>query len=510
MNSGMDTQPSNIVKKPLRIMKFGGTSVGDAARIRKVVEIIRDAAHDGELVVVVSAMSGVTNRLIEAARQAEAGNRAEVEAIFVELRERHQAAVSTLIRSIPTWSRTNRELRQIFEQGERLCQGTILLRELTVRANESILSLGERLSARLVAAALAECGERSEAIDATELVVTDSCHGAAEPLASPTRERCESRLRPLLQRGAVPIVTGFIGATAAGTLTTLGRGGSDYSATILGAALDADEVTIWTDVDGLMTADPRSVPGAATITEISYREAAELAHFGAKVLHPKTLRAIAQCGIPLWIRNTFFPERPGTRVTPDGSTGEGVKGLTATSDVALITVRSRGLEGGPDVLPRTLAATAAARPTILLISQTSPQNEIRLVVPSSVAERTVEALSSEFAHDLIHGNVEDISVDKNIAVVTVVGRNMRRSESVARVFAALGRENVNLIAIAQGSSEGNISFIVMQHEVKHALCAIHQEFQLSVMASRPLPVRSVDVGSATWQYESHKQTASAD
>jgi aspartokinase/homoserine dehydrogenase 1 len=364
----MDMQSSDMVKKPLRIMKFGGTSVGDATRIRKVVEIVRDAAREYEVVVVVSAMSGVTNRLVEAAKESEAGNREAVATIFEELRERHHAVVNALIHSFGVRSRIGRELRLVFEEGERLCQGTMLLQELTARAHDSISSLGERLSAPLVAAALAEGGVGSEAIEATQIVVTDTCHGSADPLMSPTRQRCESRLRPVLRRGIVPVVTGFIGATEEGVLTTLGRGGSDYSSTILGAALDADEVIIWTDVDGLMTADPRLVPGATTIPEISYREAAELAHFGAKVLHPKTLRAVTECGIPLWIRNTFFPERPGTRVTPAGSpTDMGVKGLTATTDVGLITVGGPGIVGVPDVLGRTFSTTAAVRANVLLI-----------------------------------------------------------------------------------------------------------------------------------------------
>ena len=264
-------------------MKFGGTSVGDASAIQKVVDIIREASRDRDLVVVVSAMSGVTNQLIEAATQAQAGHRQAVETIFEQLRKRHDAVVSALIHSVPARTRIDRQMDKIFREGERLCQGTDLLRELTLRARDSISSLGERLSAPLIAAALTERGVASEAIEATELIQTDSCHGCADPRMDVTGERCEARLRPLLQKGVVPVVTGFIGATAEGVLTTLGRGGSDYSATILGAALEADEVTIWTDVDGLMTADPRLVPGASTIPEISYREAAELAHFGAKV-----------------------------------------------------------------------------------------------------------------------------------------------------------------------------------------------------------------------------------
>jgi bifunctional aspartokinase / homoserine dehydrogenase 1 len=499
------------VKRPLRVVKFGGTSVGDAPRIRRVVEIVRDAARESDLVVVVSAMSGVTNKLVEAAAHSEAGNREAVERIFEELRERHRAVVGSLIHSIPVRSRIHHDVEQVFQEGERLCQGTTLLRELTLRARDAISSLGERLSAPIVAAALAECGVSSEAIEATELVVTDSCHGAADPLMDLTRNRCEIRLRPLLRQGVIPVVTGFIGATTDGILTTLGRGGSDYSATILGAALAADEVIIWTDVDGLMTADPRLVPDAATIPEISYREAAELAHFGAKVLHPKTISAVTPCGIPLWIRNTFSPELPGTRVTPAGpATNGGVKGLTAISDVALITVGGPGIVGVPDVLGRTFATTAAVRANVLLISQSSSQNDICLVVSSSVAEHTVKALRREFAQDLAHEKVEHITLDQTIAIVTVVGKNMRGSGTVGRTFTALGRENVNIVAIAQGSSECNISFVVSKEDVKAALETTHREFQLGALDSRRLAAKSASVSPAAWQYESEQRTASAD
>ena len=278
------------------------------------------------------------------------------------------------------------------------------------------------------------------------------------------------------------MVTGFIGATADGMLTTLGRGGSDYSATILGAALDADEVIIWTDVDGLMTADPRLVPDAVTIPEISYREAAELAHFGAKVLHPKTISAVTACGIPLWIRNTFSPDLPGTRITPDGSSADaGVKGLTAITEVVLITVGGPGIVGVPDVLGRTFATTAAVRANVLLITQSSSQNDICLVVASSAAQSTVEALRREFAQDLAHEKVEHITLDPTVAIVTVVGKKMRSSGAVGRTFSALSRENVNVVAIAQGSSECNISFVVPEWDVKAALEATHREFDLGTL-----------------------------
>ena len=254
--------PRRNAKKPLRVMKFGGTSVGNASSIEKVVSIVLSAARESNVVVVVSAMSGVTNKLVEAAAHSEAGNSQQVVAIFRELHLRHETAAASLIRSDETRQRITRKFQQLFEDCERLCHAAIRRRELRLPERDAISGLGERLSAPLVAAALAEAGLASEAVEATELVITDSCHGAAEPFMDLTRERCEARLHPLLLQGIVPVVTGFIGATVDGALTTLGRNSSDFSGTIMGAALDADEVTLWTDVNGVLTADPRLVPEA--------------------------------------------------------------------------------------------------------------------------------------------------------------------------------------------------------------------------------------------------------
>ncbi len=473
------------MKKPLRVMKFGGTSVGDAACIARVAQILRDASRKDAVVAVVSAMSGVTNRLIEAAARSEAGDREQVDIIFAALRQQHETALHALIQDPERRKQVAARLGKIFSEGERLYQGTALLREVTPRALDAISSLGERLSAPLVAGALGEIGARSEAVEATELIVTDSYHGGADPLMNRTRERSEARLLPILEQGVVPVVTGFIGATEDGVLTTLGRGGSDYSATILGAALSADEIIIWTDVDGVLTADPRLVPDARTIPEISYREATELAYFGAKVLHPKTLRAVEQAGIPVWIRNSFAPERTGTKITPKGrSNGGGVKALTAIRDVALITVGGPGIVGVPDVVGRTFSTTAQVRANVLLISQSSSQNDICFIVAASDAKRTVEALRDEFAQDVAHEKVEHITLDPNIAIVAVVGENMRGTPGVAgRTFIALGRESVNIIAIAQGSSESNISFVVAEKDMKVALAATHREFGLSARSN---------------------------
>jgi aspartokinase/homoserine dehydrogenase 1 len=469
------------MKKPLRVMKFGGTSVGDASCIARVAKILKGATVEGPIVAVVSAMSGVTNRLIDAANLSALAEGKQVEVIFASLRLQHETALGSLIHDDAKRKRIAACLAKIFDEGERLCRGTAMLRELTPRSLDAISSLGERLSAPMVAGALSELGTPSEPVESTELIVTDSSHGGADPRMDRTRERSEARLRPLLAESVVPVVTGFIGATQDGVLTTLGRGGSDYSATILGAALGAGEVIIWTDVDGVMTADPRLVPEARTIPEISYREATELAYFGAKVLHPKTLHAVAQAGIPVWIRNSFTPERTGTKITPKGRTnGGGVKALTAIRDVALITIGGPGIVGLTDVVGRTFSTTAEVRASILLISQSSSQNDICFIVAAADAKRTVDALRKEFAQDVAHEKVEHITVDATIAIVAVVGENMRGTPGVAgRTFNAVGRENVNIIAIAQGSSETNISFVVFEKEMKAALAATHREFGLA-------------------------------
>ncbi|MGB8475163.1 MAG: aspartate kinase [Candidatus Acidiferrum sp.] len=473
------------MKPKLQVMKFGGTSVGDASRMARTAQIIARAARAGACVAVVSAMSGVTNLLIEAANRAAGGDKRPGTAVLEALRKQHEEALASLARDDKARKSVVEELETVLAEGSRLYEGTALLRELTPRTLDAISSLGERLSAPVVAAGLRELGVQSEAVNATRVIVTDAFHGGAEPRMDRTREACEARLRPLLDKGIVPVVTGFLGSTPEGILTTLGRGGSDYSATILGAALRADEVIIWTDVDGVLTADPRLVPDARTIPAISYREAAELAFFGAKVLHPKTLNPVMQAAIPVWIRNSFAPERPGTLITPAGrSTGGGVKALTAIQDVALISVGGPGIVGLPDVVGRTFSTTAELRANVLLISQSSSQNDICFIVSAGDAQRTVEALRKEFAQDLAHEKVEHITLDTNIAIVAVVGENMRGTPGVAgRTFNALGRENVNLIAIAQGSSESNISFVVEEKAMKTALITAHREFELGKPAN---------------------------
>ena len=469
----------------LCVMKFGGTSVGDAACMRRAAAIVQAAAAKGPVVVVVSAMSGVTNRLIDAARRAELGERESLPKLISDLGRQHSTALTELVGDLRAAAPVEKALAEVLAELDRLLQGTALLRELTPRVLDAISGIGERLSAPLVAGALLAIGVRSISISATEVIVTDHHHGRAEPLMPQTRQRSEARLRPLLNDGVVPVITGFIGATIEGVQTTLGRGGSDYSATILGAALGASETVIWTDVDGVKTADPRMVPEARTLPEISYNEAAELAYFGAKVLHPNTLRPVSAAGVPVWIRNSFAPERPGTRITAGGkSNGGGVKALTAIRDVALITVGGPGIVGLTDVLARSFAATAALRTNVLFVSQSSSQNDICFVIPSADEKRTVAALRKAFAPEIAEQTVEHVSANSSVAVVAVVGENMHGIPGMAgRTFAALGRENVNIIAIAQGSSEYNISFIVEAGAMQRAMTTLHKEFRLHEAAA---------------------------
>jgi aspartate kinase len=473
-------------KEKIRVMKFGGSSVGDATRIRRAAEIVAAAAKEGSVVAVVSAMGGVTNRLIEAAQASAAGNRDTAVQIAETLRKQHLEAVEDLVSHDDRRLLLAAEIEKIIEQVTGLCYGTALLRELTPRVLDEILSTGERLSARLLSNALCELGLKGVAVEATELIVTDNISGRADPLMSQTREKAATRLLTLIADDSVPVVTGFIGATAEGMLTTLGRGGSDYSATILGAALDAAEVIIWTDVDGVLTADPRLVPEARTLREISYNEAAELAYFGAKVLHPKTLRPVSEAGIPVWIRNSFAPERQGTKITATGHpTARGVKAITAISGVSLITVGGRGIVGLPGVAGKTFSAVANAQANVLLISQSSSQNDICFIINSEDEARTVEKLREAFAFDLAHQQIEHITVNPEIAIVAVVGDRMRGTPGISgRTFSALGRKGINIIAIAQGSSEYNVSFVVEASMMREAVQSLHSEFGLQRRASR--------------------------
>lgn len=476
----------------LQLMKFGGTSIGSADRIRGAAEIVKAGARELPVVVVVSAMAGVTNALIEAAQRSTSGDARASEELAKNLLERHTNALCALVQDTARQARIQAELEEIIQEAANRCRGVALLQELTPRALDAISGIGERLSARLMAGALNSTGVRARALEATQFLVTNETHGNARPLMKETRERARAALLPLAENDTVPVVTGFLGATREGIPTTLGRGASDFSATILAAALDASEVIIWTDVDGVLTADPRLVPEASLLDEVSYAEAAELSFFGAKVLHPSTLQPVRPRAIPVWIRNSFAPECRGTKIVANGSTApDGVKAVTAIRDVSLITVGGPEIVGVPDIAAWTFAATAEARARILLISQASSQDDICFVVHSGDAGRTVEALRQRFLLGVRSIELEHITVKEDVAIIAVVGDKMRGTPGIAgRVFGRLGREHINVIAIAQGSSENNISFLVEEGAMQRAVAAIHQEFRLDRIAERVLSARS--------------------
>lgn len=463
----------------LIVMKFGGTSVGSAERIAEAATLVARAVSEGHRVVAVtSAMSGITNLLVATAERAARGEWDP--SVRDELLRRHAAVAEQVILDPEARQQALASIGRRLDGMEKLCFGLSMVHELTPRLLDAISGVGECLCAPLLAGAIAAKGILSHSIEATELIVTNDHFGAAEPLLEPTRLRTQARLRPWLDEKIVPVVTGFIAATEEGLLTTLGRGGSDYSASILGAALDADEIWIWTDVNGVMSANPTEVPEARTLREISYSEAAELAYYGAKVLHYKTILPAYKQDIPVRILNSFQPEDPGTRVTVTGRpSSRGVKAVTSFRNVTMLTISGRGMQGIPGIAAKAFAAVASERASILMISQASSENNLCFVVGSPEAPRVLKALRSALELDLLQGHIESIEQDESVAVVAVVGDRMKGTPGVAgKVFGALGESGVNVIAISQGSSELNISLIVTEKEAAEAVRSIHRAFQL--------------------------------
>ncbi len=466
-------------ERPLLVMKFGGTSVGNAERMEAVAEIVARHSREADLVVIVSAMGGVTDMLIRAAGQASRGDREHWKGVRQELARRHREVADRLLSA----SEQAQVLPRLAEQVghfENLCSGFSLVREVTPRAMDTLSSLGEVMSSILLAAILRSRGIPAVAVDATELIVTNDTFGNASPLMDETTAKTRQALAPLRRRATIPVITGFRGATREGLCTTLGRGGSDYSATILGAALNADEVWIWTDVDGVMTADPRLVPEARIIPEISYREALELSFFGAKVLHPKAIRPVMTGQIPVWIKNSFNPAGAGTRIGPSVSQSRpGIKAITSVSKAALVTVSGKDTLSFPHLAARTFSALSLEEIPTLVVTQSSADNVLCFAVHEADLRQVKAKLEKAFELEMLHDYVAALEVIPHVAVVVAIGENMKGTPGIAgRAFSALGRAGINIIAIAQGSSELSISFAVKSSEVKEAVRAVHAEFQL--------------------------------
>ena len=462
-------------------MKFGGTSVGSIASLEQVIHIVNKAKTDGhQVVVVVSAMSGVTNLLLNAAHKAEAGDESTAHEARKIIATKHGEATLHFLGDSPERSAVLIEINQLLDEFQALCHGIRVLGELTPRALDVIGGIGERMNVLQIAALLNQADILSEAVVATDLIVTDNRFGAAVPFIAETADKTQAVLRPLLAENIVSVVTGFIAATKDGIQTTLGRGGSDYSATIIGRALEADEVWIWTDVDGVMTADPRVVPAAHPISHLSYAEISELSYFGARVLHSQAIRPARRVGMPVRILNTFNADYPGTLITADGNgDAKAVKAVTAIKNMSLVTVEGPGMIGIPGVAGRTFSAVAKTDTNILMISQASSEQSICFVVPTAEVEKVVAALEAELIREIERRDLERVKWQADTVILAIVGDGMKGTPGVSgRLFGVLGREGINIIAIAQGSSEHNISLVVAQGDADTAVRLIHAEFKL--------------------------------
>ena len=463
------------------VMKFGGTSVGSAAAIRETAQLVIDQLGRRPSVVVVASAMGsqpvkVTDLLLQGAQAALAGDEPAYRAIAEQVQRVHYAAIDGLLAPEKERQVVLAENRAFIARFVALCQAVSVLGELTPRALDAVAGMGEQMSVRILAAYLRELGFSAESVDATELIVTDSRFQEATPLFDATAAKTQARLGPLLAQGIIPVVTGFIGATTDGVLTTLGRGGSDYSAAILGQALAATEVWIWTDVDGVMSADPRLVPAARSIPVLTYREVSELAYYGARVLHPKTIRPVVEHNIPLRIKNTFNPSHPGTLIVSQAENDQGViKAVTAIRRLSLITLEGKGMMGVPGIAARTFAAVAESGVSVLMISQASSEQSISFVTAADSAEPVLANLRHAFQSEIARRDIDQVWDMRPVSIITIVGAGMRGTPGIAgRIFTALGEARVNVIAIAQGSSECSISLVVSEADTAQAVAQLHQ------------------------------------
>lgn len=457
-------------------MKFGGTSVGSVEAIQNVIQIVKRAVTEGDrVVVVVSAMSGVTDQLLQSISLAVGGNKWGYISTADRLRDRHEDTLNQLLQPGALRDKTIAQIHALMEEYKDICQAVCILGEATPRIYDAVVSYGERMSCRLVAAALRQQGVQAAAFDAGQFLVTDDRHQNAVPLWEATQARVDAGLVPELERDITPVLTGFIGATASGAITTLGRGGSDYSGAIFAAATRSDELIIWTDVDGVMTTDPRVDKRARVLPTVSYQEVGELAFYGAKVLHPKTVQPVVDRGTPIFVRNTFNPTYPGTRIGPELEPSETViKAVTSIKKVSLLTVSGKGMIGVPGIAGRTFLAAAQAGASILMISQSSSEQSFCFLVTDSTALHVKQTIETELHREIAARDIDAVDVRDDVVIITAVGAGMSGTPGVAgRVFTTMGERGINVIAIAQGSSECSISFVAAEADLKEAVIALH-------------------------------------
>ena len=480
-------------RPPLEVWKFGGASLADATAVRHAVSLVR--AHQGPLVVVVSALAGVTDALLDGARRAVAGRPEAASAAAASFLRRHRDLALALVPRGPARRALFASADAQAREYEEIAHAMAALADLSPRASDTLVARGERAASAVVASALQAAGRRAVRVDAAGFVATDGRHGSAAPDLKATRTQARRTLQPLLARGITPVVPGFIGSAPDGTVTTLGRGGSDLTATLVARALGAARVVLWKDVAGILTADPRAVPDARLLPQLDQREAAEVAYFGAKVLHPRALIPLAGSRVVLHVRSFVHPERPGTEVSTRSTlSGYPVKAIATIREQALVTVAGKGLMGVPGMAARTFAAIHAEGLSVSTIFQSSSESSIGFTLPAVEAVRAKSALEAAFRDELDAGLVDGVNARADVAVIAVVGRGMAGTPGIAaRVFSALAAGRVNVIAIAQGSSELNISFVVEEGQAKDAARKVHAAFQLSKIGGGRPPGRSTDV-----------------
>ena len=452
----------------MKVVKFGGTSVGSAANIRKVRAIVKD--QSGDIIVVVSALGGITDKILAAARNASEGA-GNFHRDLEEIKHRHEEVIQSLfngsgaIRYIVT---------ELLDELEQILTGITLVGELTAKTLDRIAGIGERISSHIVAQYIG-----AERFDSSEFIRTDSNFGKAAVDFNLTNKNIQEIFSGYK---GVAVVPGFISKNKKGEFTTLGRGGSDYTAAIIAAALDAEILEIWTDVNGFMTADPRIISKAYTIPELTYSEAMELSHFGAKVIYPPTILPVYQKQIPILIKNTFEPEHQGTRIAQSAVKGSEriIKGISSISGIALVTLQGIGMVGVTGISMRLFTALARENVNVILISQASSENSISIAIEEKAVEIARNAIQADFEKEIVNGQISKIAIETDLSIVAIVGENMKHSTGIAgKLFSTIGKSGVNIIAIAQGASELNISWVVRNDVLRKTLNVVHESFFLS-------------------------------
>jgi len=461
------------------VVKFGGTSISSVKNIREVAKYLQYLSKKNQIITVCSAVSGVTDDLIQISKFIHKGNKDKAKKLTIKIIQKHEQLAHDLIKKPQNRKKLLEKLNSDSKELEHLLHGIILLGEVTPRSMDYLISFGERLSINLVAYALLDLGSKSIPLTGKDIgIVTDSNFGEARPLMDTTRIRVSKTVEPLLAKKIIPVVGGFAGADQHGKFTTFGRGGSDYTATIIASCINSDEIWLMSDVDGLMTADPKIVKTAKVLKEVSYVEAIEMALFGAKQIHPRTFEPLLSKKIPMRIRSTFNTKNLGTNViaSPDIATKKTVKCVSAIRDNGLIDVRGGSMVGAPGTAAKIFSTLAEVGVNVMMISQSPSESSISIVVKKTDLDNAVSAIEM----NLLGKIIKKLDVTTNISIIALIGSGMRGTVGVAsRVFGAVEKKGINVVMIAQGSSELNIAFVVKDSGCKSVVQALHDEFELS-------------------------------